>query len=127
MKTKLFFKIISPVLAIVILSCNNNKDGEGRDDRNVEKVESKLKINSVYRIKRDGTYVDLNTGKRIMLRQDSLSKAIVNDVTGFPVAFFIDVDTNDTVDQQGRIVNNALLPGENGTWKLDEGKLKKIK
>jgi hypothetical protein len=113
-------------VALTMNSCNNNSDTSRRDDSAVTSEKTKLKINSAYRIKRDATYVDLSTSKKVVLKEDTVNHIIRDANTGFPVPFFIDIDTNDTVDEHGRIVNNALLPGENGKWKLDEGKLKKV-
>lgn len=127
MKNKIVVLVIFSSLLIEMVGCSYNKNEKKNADSSVRKERSKLKINSVYRVKRDRTYVDLNTGKKISLMEDSLNKTIVDAHTGFPVPFFIDIDTNDTIDEHGRIVNNALLPGENGLWKLDEGRLKKIK
>ncbi len=121
----------SPLLIMlfscIFLACGSNSDDRRIDDSATVQFESKLKINSAYRIKRDNTYVDLNTGKKLALSMDSVNNVIIDNATSFPVPFFIDLETKDTIDQHGRIVNNAILPGENGLWKLDEGKLKKIK
>lgn len=127
MKNFFWLLVISSLLLIEMLSCNYNKNEKKIIDSSLTKEETKLKINSAYRIKRDHTYVDLNTGKKISLRHDPVSNAFVDSVTSFPVPFFIDIDTNDTIDQQGRIVNNALLPGENGAWRLDEGRLERVR
>ena len=110
----------------MLLSCSNQKDKSGQDKEDAV-LESKFKINSVYRIKRDHTYVDLNTGKKLSLRNDTISQKIIDEATGFPVPFIIDVTEQDTIDASGRIVNNAILPGKDGNWYVDEGKLQKIK
>jgi hypothetical protein len=126
MKIKIFMQSVFVFVALTMNSCNNNSDTSRRDDSAVTSEKTKLKINSAYRIKRDATYVDLSTSKKVVLKEDTVNHIIRDANTGFPVPFFIDIDTNDTVDEHGRIVNNALLPGENGKWKLDEGKLKKV-
>ena len=121
-----YISLLLMLLPCTFISCHSNNDNKTNSDTAAAQMESKLKINSMYRIKRDATYVDLNTGKKLALRMDSVNNVIIDNATSFPVPFFIDLETNDTIDQHGRIVNNAILPGKNGLWKLDEGKLKKI-
>ena len=121
-----YISLLLMLLPCTFISCHSNNDNKTNSDTAAVQMESKLKINSMYRIKRDATYVDLNTGKKLALRMDSVNNVIIDNATSFPVPFFIDLETHDTIDQHGRIVNNAILPGKNGLWKLDEGKLKKI-
>lgn len=86
-------------------------------------LEQSLKINSVYRIKRDHTYVDLNTGKRLELEIDTISHRVIDKITRYPVLHFIDLTANDTLDQSGRVINRAIRKGADGSWYIDEDKL----
>ncbi|MGI8634802.1 MAG: hypothetical protein ACR2KZ_05305, partial [Segetibacter sp.] len=90
----------SPLLIMlfscIFFACGSNSDDRRIDDSATVQFESKLKINSAYRIKRDNTYVDLNTGKKLALSMDSVNNVTIDNATSFPVPFFIDLETKDT-------------------------------
>jgi uncharacterized protein YcfL len=71
MKNKTFF-IISSLASFIAIGCGNNNGGNTNEETALIRERSKLKINSVYRIKRDNTYVDLIVGKKFHC--DGLSK-----------------------------------------------------
>ena len=42
-----------------------------------------------------------------------------------PVDFYVDINTQDTFyGNSGQVVNNALIHGDDGSWKVDETKIK---
>ena len=70
-------------------------------------------------------YRDLNTGETIEIWYDAAGIRTLNKKTGAPVEFYINTTTNDTVFGRGRfVVNSYVIKGEDGKWKLDDGKVK---
>ena len=70
-------------------------------------------------------YRDLNTGETIDIWYDAAGIRTLNKKTGAPVEFYINTTTNDTVFGRGRfVVNSYVIKGEDGKWKLDDGKVK---
>jgi hypothetical protein len=70
-------------------------------------------------------YRDLNSGETIDIWYDKVGMRTLNKKTGGPVEFYINTSTQDTVFGRGRfIVNNHIIKGEDGKWKLDDGKVK---
>lgn len=70
-------------------------------------------------------YRDLNTGETIDIWYDAVGIRTLNKKTGAPVEFYINTSTNDTVFGRGRfVVNGHVLKGDDGKWKLDDGKVK---
>ncbi len=70
-------------------------------------------------------YRDLNTGENIELWYDASGIRTLNKKTGSLVDFYINTTTNDTVFGKGRfIVNGYVVKGDDGKWKLDDGKVK---
>jgi hypothetical protein len=67
----------------------------------------------------------LNTGEAIDIWYDKVGMRTLNKKTGGPVEFHINTSTKDTVFGRGRfIVNNYVIKGDDGKWKLDDGKVK---
>ena len=70
-------------------------------------------------------YRDLNTGEAIDIWYDAVGMRTLNKKTGAPVEFYINTSTNDTVFGRGRfVVNNYVIKGDDGKWKLNDGKVK---
>lgn len=70
-------------------------------------------------------YRDLNTGETIDIWYDAVGMRTLNKKTGAPVEFYVNTSTNDTVFGRGRfIVNNYVMKGDDGKWKLNDGKVK---
>ena len=86
--------------------------------------------NGVYSIVQDTVpnktiYQDLNTGETIDIWYDAVGIRTLNKKTGAPVEFYINKATNDTVFGRGRfVVNGYVVKGDDGKWKLDDGKVK---
>ncbi len=70
------------------------------------------------------SYVDLSSGTTIKVRRDTITRYIINEETTSPVMYYFDPATNDTFDRSGRVVNNALLKGPDGSWTIDESRIK---
>lgn len=70
-------------------------------------------------------YRDLNTRETIDIWYDRVGMRTLNKKSGESVEFYINTSTNDTVFGRGRfIVNNYVIKGDDGKWKLDDGKVK---
>lgn len=70
-------------------------------------------------------YRDLNTGETIDIWYDAVGLRTLNKKTGAPVEFYINTSTNDTVFGRGKfIVNGYVTKGNDGKWKLIDGKVK---
>lgn len=72
----------------------------------------------------NASYMDLKTGKTFTIDRDSATNSYVNRETREPVLYYVNVATNDTFDRSGRWVNGALLKTDNGTYSVDESRLK---
>ena len=47
------------------------------------------------------------------------------DESNNPVDFYVDMNTRDTFSgRSGEVVNNALIHGDDGSWSVDETKIK---
>ncbi len=112
--------------AMLTTGCGNGSPDVGAKDT-LSNMEQSLKRNSVYRIKRDHTYVDLNTGKKLELEIDTISQRVIDKITRYPVLHFIDITVNDTLDQSGRVINSAIRRVADGSWYIDEDKLDNMK
>ncbi len=70
-----------------------------------------------------GTYVDLNTGDSINVVSDPKTGYAYNAETDKPVYLYVD-DNQDTVFTTGMVVNNKLVPTEDGKYEVDGAKVK---
>jgi hypothetical protein len=70
-------------------------------------------------------YVDLKTGQPVDLYYNSKKKRTYSESTNEPVDLYVNVATGDTIYGQGRyVVNNYIVKTEDGTYKLDNKKIK---
>jgi phosphodiesterase/alkaline phosphatase D-like protein len=70
-------------------------------------------------------YVDLRTGQPVELYYDPKGRRVYSTMTNEPVDFYVDMNTGDTIYGRGRyVVNNYLMKGSNGMYRLDPGKVK---
>jgi len=70
-------------------------------------------------------YVDLKTGQPVELYYNSKKKRTYSESTNEPVDLYVNVATGDTIYGQGRyVVNNYIVKTEDGTYKLDNKKIK---
>lgn len=70
-----------------------------------------------------GLYTNLVTGKRVYIIRDPETGYAYDSVGRAPVDFYIN-DSNDTLYRTGQVVNNAIVKYDDGTWKIDETKIK---
>ena len=65
----------------------------------------------------NGRYVDLNTGERIDLVEDSETGLLVHADTRKPVKLYVDTRTNDTIyGETGKVVNGSIRKGDGGIY-----------
>src|SRR5690349_12501082 len=66
----------------------------------------------------DARYVDLSTGKEVVLVKDEKSGLMVNKETGKSVYMYVDTKTNDTIyGSTGKVINGDVVRLEDGTYK----------
>ena len=70
-------------------------------------------------------YKDLGMGETVEIWYDAVGLRTLNKKTGAPIEFYVNTSTRDTVFGRGRfVVNSYILKGDDGKWKLDDGKVK---
>lgn len=70
-------------------------------------------------------YRDLSTGETVDIWYDAVGMRTLNKKTGAPIEFYVNTSTSDTVLGRGRfVVNGYVVKGDDGKWKLDDGKVK---
>lgn len=70
-------------------------------------------------------YVDLKTGQPVDLYYNTKKKRAYSESTNEPVDLYVNVATGDTIYGQGRyVVNNYIVKTADGTYKLDDSKIK---
>lgn len=74
----------------------------------------------VHEIRRDNTYVDLESGKRLMLRFDSTTGYVVEQNTNRRVNYFVDEATMDTINARGKVINNKVIRKADGSYSEKE-------
>lgn len=110
--------------ALIIASCQNNSDQqkiESEPDQAVDRTADNNDMNNASSQK----YVDLKTGQPADLYYDNDKKMTYSAVTNEPVDLYVNVATGDTIYGQGRyVVNNYVVKTNDGTYKLDDSKVK---
>lgn len=72
----------------------------------------------------DAKFEDLNTGKKIYVIENENGEA-VDSLTNEPVEFYVNLETKDTIyGKTGRVVNNVIIKTSEGTYELNEAKIK---
>jgi hypothetical protein len=107
--------------AMIITSCQeaNNEKDVAADSTTIEQpaVDNTPTSNT--------KYVDLKTGQPVELYYNSKKKRTYSESTNEPVDLYVNVATGDTVYGQGRyVVNNYIVKTEDGTYKLDNKRIK---
>jgi hypothetical protein len=70
-------------------------------------------------------YVDLKTGQPVDLYYNSKKRRTYSATNNEPVDYYVNTTTGDTVYGRGRyVVNNYIVKTSDGTYKLDDRKLK---
>ncbi len=72
----------------------------------------------------DSKYKNLQTGEKVYIIK-SESGAAIDSVSGKPVEFYVNTETQDTIyGETGVVVNNKVIKTGDGVYKLDESKFK---
>jgi hypothetical protein len=128
-------KLIKQVLAVtgsalIIMSCQNSNDTkriESEADSTMT-TDQPVNDNSNMNTEASNQYVDLKTGQSTDLYYDNDKKMTYSSVNNEPVDLYVNVTTGDTVYGRGRyIVNNYVVKTPEGTYKLDDSKVKVTK
>ncbi len=70
-------------------------------------------------------YEDLNSGEKVYIVKDPQTGKAIDSISGKPVEFYVDLTTKDTIyGETGMVVNNALIKTAEGTYRLDNAKIK---
>jgi hypothetical protein len=114
-------RVIYVALIMASACANGNSDNvsqqsESTVGKDAAEIKQDLKRRSVYEIKPDNTYVELNTGKVVKLQYDETTQRVKEQITNREIDYFIDQTTNDTVDATGRVVNYTLIKKQDGTY-----------
>jgi hypothetical protein len=115
---KNIFLLASGITVFAFMACNSNNDSTTNTD-STSTTETVTTNESANR-----SYVNLSTGSSVKIRKDSSTGYAVNEETNEPVYYYIDISTHDTFDRSGRIVNNALTKGTDGSYNVDESRIK---
>ncbi len=75
---------------------------------------------------RTASYVDLNSGKEVEMEVNTRTRVASPKLPeSGTVTYYVDPASKDTVEAStGRIVSGAMVKGEDGTWTVDETKVK---
>lgn len=107
---------------MIIAACQgsgNNSDVEG-DTMSVQHPAAIDNTKTKY-----SKYVDLNSTLPVHLYYDPKTKRTYSEATNEPVDLYVNVETGDTIYGQGRfVVNNYIVKTTDGTYKLDDSKVK---
>lgn len=116
-------KLLLSGVLLYTIACNDtgSETTETDSSTTTTSTESMATSSSVANFDESASYVSLNTSKPIKVKRDTTRGYIVDYETNEPLNFFFyNPATNDTFDWSGNVVNNYLLLGDDGTYKLDE-------
>lgn len=72
----------------------------------------------------DAKYKNLQTGEKVYIIKSESGQAI-DSVSGKPVEFYVNLETQDTIyGESGEVVNNKIVKTADGVYKLDENMFK---
>lgn len=109
--------------AMIIASCQeaNNQNNIAADSMATEQPA----VDTTTMQTANTKYVDLKTGQPVDLYYNSKKKRTYSESTNEPVDLYVNVATGDTIYGKGRyVVNNYIVKTEDGTYKLDNKKIK---
>jgi hypothetical protein len=124
---KKLFRPIAIGALLVFASCDSGTTSETTTDsltstETAGTVEGTATATSTVDL--NSSYMDLSTGKTFAIDRDEATRSYVNRETREPVLYYVNVATNDTFDRSGRMVNGALIKMSNGSFSVDESRLK---
>ena len=105
-------------------SCNSGKPDETTTDSVVTETSTSSTETSGSTIDMNASYMDLSSGKTFSIDRDTVTTYYVNRETREPVLYYVNVATNDTFDRSGRWINGSLIKMDDGTYSVDESRLK---
>lgn len=74
---------------------------------------------------KDAKFKNLATNEIVYVIKDSVSGEAIDSINKEPVLFYVDLETKDTINgKTGEVVNNAIIRTGDGTYVLDETKIK---
>ena len=111
--------LLGATMTVALMACNNDGTTDTTADADMDMSAATTTEAQV----EPGTYVDLNTGKEVYIVRDESTGYATDSIAKVPVEFYVNTSTNDTLFRTGMVVNNMLIE-EEGTWKLDETKVK---
>jgi hypothetical protein len=120
MKRLIMVSFAASALLFGFTACNESGEGdtETTDSLSVSSTEMDASSGA------GGTsaYIDLSTGATV--RRDEVTGRYV-DQNNNPVDFYVDINTRDTFyGSSGQVVNNAIIHEDDGTWRVDDTKIK---
>lgn len=118
--------LMGATMAFALMSCNSKKsaDGDASTDSVVESTDMSTSTTTTTTHKvTPGSYLDLTSGKKVYIIPNNSSGYATDSIANVPIEFYINPETNDTLDRTGMVVNHMLVQ-EDGKWKLDETKVK---
>jgi PBP1b-binding outer membrane lipoprotein LpoB len=108
------------IVALLFSACANGDSDNVSPEKesSFKKQAVELKQRSVYEIKPDNTYVELNSGKAVKLQYNEANGRVTEQITNREIDFFVDETTQDTVDATGQVVNNTLRKTKDGSYEV---------
>lgn len=118
---KVYHRILLTAALPAFFACNStSNENAGSDTAGTEATDASTVSNT--------SYVKLSTGEAASIVKDTETNSYIYSDTRQPIEsdlLFVDASTSDTLyGPTGLLVNNALVQTE-GTWKLDETKIKR--
>ncbi|WP_205508453.1 hypothetical protein [Longitalea arenae] len=107
--------------ALIIVSCQDANNQSDVTEDTLANEQSAADTTP----KSNTQYVDLKTGQPVDLYYNPKKKRTYSESTNEPVDLYVNVATGDTIYGQGRyVVNGYIVKTEDGTYKLDNKKIK---
>lgn len=110
-----------------LYACNE----DGASTETMDSTTTTMETTGAYNSETSGSmatttsYVDLNTNQPVELVWDETNKRALNKATNQPVTLYVNTATRDTIYGPGYIVNHHVIRTDNGSWELDEAKIKR--
>ncbi|MBC7653881.1 MAG: hypothetical protein H7098_05330 [Oligoflexus sp.] len=75
--------------------------------------------------KNAGKYENLKSGEKVTITKDPTTGYAIDSITKEPVDFYVNLETKDTIyGKTGIVVNNALIKTPEGSYMVDNAKIK---
>lgn len=115
--------LLSAGLMVALMSCNSKTESTATESDSMN-VDDNATVSTSSATVVPGSYVNLSTGKTVYIVKDEATGYAMDSIAKIPVDFYINTSTNDTIYRTGFVVNNAIVKTSEGTYQLDETKLK---